>query len=127
MFIDYAETELPEIHREDIETSTDIDWLKETYTLSLDMYDSIRTRISEGEFANVNDHDWKVRASSKCYHLKMGMKWIERRLFELGDAPDYPASDPRNMQIRALEARVKDLKARLASVAPLSDDDRIML
>ena len=110
MFYDDTDyDDMNEITRTDIETSLDADWLAEQYRLATGLYFQIRTHISERKFAGLDDTEWFERAAGKCAFLKLGTKWIEARLIELGADVPYPPTDARNMTIRRLDAQVKAL------------------
>lgn len=67
------------------------------------------------EAAKLTGHQektWFDRIGRKAAYLSIALKWLESRLLELGETPNYLRSDPRGKQLSLLERKLKDLQRR---------------
>lgn len=86
-------------------------WHEEAY----DIKDEIKTRIEAYDIAGTADEDWVRRASGKVGVCSMIMRWIARRLAELGEDPPVTAEDHAAQRVAELRKEIKDLRSQLSN------------
>lgn len=78
--------------------------------------------LYNGEFikafnlADVMDEDWYERMAGALAYSQIKLKWVERRMLELGFDPPYSPVDPRGRAIRNLEDANRKLKLRVTEL-----------
>ena len=78
-----------------------------------DLFDDLQSRIEAYQLAGTAAEEWVRRAAGKVAFAKMGTRWVERRLAELGfDLPCTRGGREREM-IRELRREVREARAEI--------------
>lgn len=108
------------VSRAEIEECDDVEHLCEWYETFGQRALEIKSFFEAFREAEIEDDPWYKKNAGALAYVKIGQKWIERRILELGGQPPYAPTDPRARHIRNLTEKVEKLQRQVEQLGRLA-------
>ena len=114
--VEGVRNEFVTIRRADIEAETDTETLIQLFQRLDEEALTLSEFLRAYREAEVDDEDYFERTAGKLAYIRIGTRWVERRILALGEVPPYPPNDPPARQLRLLSEAQEKLKLRVAQL-----------
>lgn len=111
--VDLDDAEIPDISKEGLASENDIARLTGWYSTLDAKAMEMAEFVAAYRIAEIDDEDYFRRTAGALAYVRIAIRWVERRILELGETPPYSPLDPRSRQLRILNEKIEKMAKRL--------------